>query len=268
MLQSLLRSLVFSRLLRRIKSGSIPPFEPMLKHVEVLADQPALIARALAVMVDKIGTAIQERGICTIALSGGSTPKPLYEAMAGQNLPWENIHIFWGDERYVPADHPDSNQKMAREAWLDRVNFDPSHLHPMPTHYPDPAEAAQAYQQHLQEFFGVQPGEFPAFDINLLGMGDDGHTASLFPHTEALQVCDRLITVGYKDGQPRITFTIPLINQSRCILFVVEGEKKRAALNQVFSAEANPLEYPSRLIEPSEEIWYLFDRAVAADLQL
>ncbi len=238
----------------------------MNRIVEVLPDQAALIQRALELTLSKIQTAITERGLCTIALSGGSTPKPLYEAIATNQLPWDKIHVFWGDERYVAPDHPDSNQLMARRAWLERVDIPAHNIHPMLTDEPDPVAAASKHEEHLREFFKTQTGEFPTFDLILLGMGDDGHTASLFPHTEALRVRDRLITVGEKDGQPRITFTAPLINQARCVMFVVAGANKRLALDQIFAPVADELTYPSRLIKPQGELWWLFDQAAGQDL--
>jgi 6-phosphogluconolactonase len=240
----------------------------MHRTVEVLPEQAALIGRALELTLSKIQTAIQQRGLFTIALAGGSTPKPLYEAIATQQLPWDKIHIFWGDERYVPPDHPDSNQLMARRAWLDAVGIPAQNIHPMPTDETNPADAARKYEAHLQEFFQIQPGEFPSVDLNLLGMGDDGHTASLFPHTEALQVRDRLITVGNKDGQPRITFTVPTINHSRCVMFVVAGANKRPALAQVFAPIADDFTYPARLVQPQGELCWLLDRQAGQDLQL
>jgi 6-phosphogluconolactonase len=240
----------------------------MHKTVEVLPDLAALIERSLSITLAKIQTAIESRGLCTIALSGGSTPKPLYEAIAAQQLPWDKIHVFWGDERYVPPDHPDSNQLMARRAWLDSVDIPAQNIHPMPTDDADPADAARKYESHLAEFFNLQRGQFPALDVILLGMGDDGHTASLFPHTEALQVRDRLITVGSKDGQPRITFTAPTINHGRCVMFVVAGANKRPALAEIFAPLADELSYPSRLVQPQGELWWLLDREAGQDLQV
>ena len=240
----------------------------MHKTVEVLPDLAALIERSLSITLAKIQTAIESRGLCTIALSGGSTPKPLYEAIAAQQLPWDKIHVFWGDERYVSPDHPDSNQLMARRAWLDSVDIPAQNIHPMPTDDADPADAARKYEAHLAEFFHLKTGEFPALDVILLGMGDDGHTASLFPHTEALQVRDRVITVGSKDGQPRITFTAPTINHGRCVMFVVAGANKRAALAEIFAPEADELSYPSRLVQPQGELWWLLDREAGQDLQV
>jgi 6-phosphogluconolactonase len=240
----------------------------MPRKIEVLPDLAALVQRSLELTLAHMHNAIQARGLCTIALSGGSTPKPLYEAIAAQALPWEKIHVFWGDERYVPADSPESNQRMARQAWLDTVEIPAENIHPMPTDAADPADAACQYEAHLKEFFQLKSGEFPALDVNLLGMGDDGHTASLFPHTAALQVCDRIITVGNKDGQPRITFTIPTINQAHCTMFLVSGANKQAALAQVFAPVADDYTYPARFVQPQGELWWLLDRSAGENLQL
>jgi 6-phosphogluconolactonase len=236
------------------------------KHVEILADKAALVDRTLELVLGQLQSAIAERGQFTIALAGGSTPKPLYEKLAEQALPWDKIYVFWGDERYVAPDHPDSNQRMARLAWLDRVAIPASNVHPMPTDAVDPAIAAQTHDAELQAFFQVKPGEFPRFDVILLGMGDDAHTASLFPHTEALQVCDRLITVGNKDGQPRLTFTIPLINQAHSVIFMVAGASKQTALAQVFAAQADANTYPSRFIQPQGDLWWLLDQAAGGTM--
>lgn len=238
----------------------------MKKIVEVLPDKTALIARSLAVVLSKIQSAIQAQGRCTIALAGGGTPKPLYEAIATQDLPWDKIHVFWGDERYVRADHPDSNQGMARQAWLDKVDIPPANIHPMPTQGESPAADAEKHEAELQEFFGTPVGQFPAFDLILLGIGDDAHTASLFPHTDALQVQDRLVTVGNKDGQPRITFTAPLINHANCVMFIVAGAGKRPALAQIFAPVADAMTYPTRLIQPQGEIWWLLDESAGQEL--
>ena len=230
-------------------------------HVEILSDLPALVDRALDLVLEKLHSAIADRSQATIALSGGSTPKPLYEKLAQQNLPWDKLHIFWGDERYVAPDHPDSNQRMARLAWLDRVPIPAANIHPMPTSASDPAIAAEQHEAELQSFFKTQPGEFPAFDVILLGIGDDAHTASLFPHTPALQVRDRLITVGNKDGNPRITFSVPLINAAHTVIFMVAGENKYNALTQIFAEQADSTTYPARLIQPQGELWWLLDRS-------
>lgn len=231
-------------------------------HVEVHGDRAALVERALALVVERIQAAVAERGQCYIALAGGSTPKPLYEALAKANLPWPQLHVFWGDERYVPIDHPDSNAGMAKAAWLDQVAIPPAQIHAVPTDADTTAAAADQYQTTLETVMG----DSPIFDVVLLGMGDDGHTASLFPHTPALGVSDRWVTVGNKGDNPRITFTVPLINQSRCVLFLVSGANKQPALEAVFTETADSNAYPSRLIQPQSELWWLLDEAAGAAL--
>lgn len=239
----------------------------MNKTVEILPDLPTLVTRALNLILSKLETAIQARGQFTIALSGGSTPKPLYEAIGNQNLPWDKIHVFWGDERYVAPNHPDSNELMARRAWLDQVSIPADNIHAIPTLSANPKVDADKYEKHLQEFFHSPQGNFPALDVVLLGMGDDAHTASLFPNTEALNVCDRLITVGNKDGNPRITFTYPLINAARSVIFLAAGANKRPALAKVFAPEADDFTYPSRLIKPQGELLWLLDKAAGLEIQ-
>jgi 6-phosphogluconolactonase len=234
--------------------------------IEILSDRASLVDRALNLIIEKMESAIAQRGQCTLALAGGGTPKPLYEQLAQQQLPWEKLHIFWGDERYVAPDDPDSNQKMARDAWLDQVSFPAENIHPMPTQGRNPEEDAQKHEQELRNFFQCEAGEFPSLDIILLGMGDDGHTASLFPQTDALKVRDRLVTVGNKGESQRLTFTAPMINQGQCVIFLVAGENKRPALAQIFAPEGDESEYPARLIQPQGELWWLLDQEAGAEL--
>ncbi|MCG8368466.1 MAG: 6-phosphogluconolactonase [Pseudanabaenales cyanobacterium] len=238
----------------------------MTPIVEILPDKTALIERALEVVVIQMRAAIADRGLCTIALAGGGTPKPLYAAIAQQDLPWDKIHIFWGDERYVPSDHPDSNEGMARAAWLSHVPIPAENIYPVPTTAESPAVSAAQYEQTLRAFFKPTSDKNPSLDIILLGIGDDAHTASLFPHTEALNVRDRLVTVGDKDGQPRITLTVPLINQGRAVIFLAAGANKQGALTQIFAPEADAQTYPARLIQPQGELWWLVDAAAGKPL--
>ncbi|MEL6439643.1 MAG: 6-phosphogluconolactonase [Cyanobacteria bacterium J06621_8] len=236
----------------------------MKKSLEVLSSKEALIAKALTIVTQRIEAAVQERGGCAIALAGGSTPKPLYAALSQQNLPWSKIHIFWGDERYVDPDNLQSNQKMAVEAWLNQVDFPKANIHPIPTAAENPVLDASAYEEELQRAFGT---EQPRFDLILLGIGSDGHTASLFPHTEALKVGDRLVTVGNKDGEPRITFTVPLINNARSVIFLVAGADKRQALDQILAPTADAMTYPARLVQPhAGELLMLLDEAAGAEI--
>lgn len=228
-----------------------------MTQINHVADKDSLISQATALILAKIKEAIAKNNICTIALAGGNTPKPIYKAIAKSNLPWHQIHVFWGDERYVLPTHADSNQKMAREAWLDKVDFPSANIHPMPTMSNNVSVDAQKHNQELLDFFGITSG-FPTFDVILLGMGDDGHTASLFPHTKALGVDDQLITVGNKEDSLRLTFTVPLINQANCVIFLVSGKNKQEALQQVFSDTGDANQYPSKLIKPQGElIWFI-----------
>lgn len=240
--------------------------------VEILPDKPALVQRALHLVMEQIYQSVDRQGFCTLALAGGGTPKPLYAALAEQSLPWETLYVFWGDERYVPLDHPDSNAGMARQVWLDRVPIPASQIFVTPTQAAQPSLAAQTYAATLSDLFGrLQPASrqaIPQFDLVLLGMGDDGHTASLFPHTAALTVSDRLVTVGYKGEDPRITFTLPLINHSRRVIFLAAGASKQAALQQVFRPQGEDLAYPSRLVRPLGELYWLLDAEASAGVDL
>ncbi|BAY51743.1 6-phosphogluconolactonase [Thermostichus vulcanus NIES-2134] len=226
----------------------------------VFPDLAALTTAAKWFVLEQARGAIAQRGRFTIALAGGNTPKPLYESLVGADTPWLQWHVFWSDERYVPLDHPDSNAGMAFRAWLHHVPIPRNQIHPMPTADADPQTAADRYGQLLRQTFGTPEGEFPSFDLILLGMGPDGHTASLFPQTTALTVSDRLITVGNKDGQPRLTFTVPLINHARQILFLVSGANKRTALRHIFSGTGDPSLYPARLIT-GNALWFLDEAA-------
>ncbi len=232
-------------------------------HVEILADKTEITKHALAIVLELYQQSIAARGQFTFVASGGSTPKALYQALAKQNLDWQKFQVFWGDERYLPATDPQSNQGMTRANWLDQVSIPIKNIHAIPTNNADHAIAAQEYTNHLAEFFDLAPGEFPSFDLILLGIGDDGHTASLFPHTDALKVSDRLITVGQKDGQPRITFTYPLINQARQILFLVDGESKIQALKEVFDPSSSSQQYPAKLI--TGNVTWLISQSASPD---
>jgi 6-phosphogluconolactonase len=237
---------------------------PSTRQVYILPNLPELIESATARTIEILKAAIHDRNIATIALSGGSTPKPLYQAIAQADLDWTKLHIFWGDERYVPSDHPDSNENMARQAWLNQVPLPSTNIHAVPTDLSDPADSALQYEATLHAVFGTagtSAGNLPAFDLILLGIGDDGHTASLFPHTPALEVRDRLTTVGEKSGQPRITFTYPLINNAHNVLFLLAGASKQPALQQIFSPEADPKQYPAHAIRPKGNLIWMMDQS-------
>ena len=240
----------------------------MTPEIRICADRQTLVATAYTLILERIRTAIAERQSCTIALSGGSTPQPLYAALALADLPWDRIHIFWGDERYVPASDPDSNYGMTRRVWLDLVPIPAANVHPIPTDLAQPQLAAAEYDRQILAHFGLAAGSIPVFDLVLLGMGDDGHTASLFPQTAALSVVDRLVTVGDKDGQARLTFTFGILNQARSTIFLVAGASKRPALAAVFAPTGDVAEYPSRGIKPQGELLWLLDQAAGADVKI
>ncbi|NJK41518.1 MAG: 6-phosphogluconolactonase [Acaryochloridaceae cyanobacterium SU_2_1] len=233
----------------------------MIPQVEIFPDLTSLIDCALVLTLAAINRAISTDDRCTLVLAGGNTPKPLYEKLADLTLPWEKIHIFWGDERYVPISHTDSNAGMAMAAWLNHVPIPAENIHPMPT-AGSPQADAQAYDQHLQDFFGLGPADFPCFDLVFLGLGPDGHTASLFPHTAALEIKDRNVTLGQKDQEPRITLTVPVLNQAQSILFLVTGSNKQEALSQIFAPVGDSALFPARLIQPTKgELVWLLDEA-------
>ena len=229
----------------------------MAPTVEILPDKSALIQRAHDFMVITLQDLIEQQGRATIALSGGSTPKPLYESMVEASIPWEKLFVFWGDERYVPHDHEKSNFRMANEAWLNHVSIPEGNIFPVPTSAGDPAADAAKYENTIKAFFEIDAGGIPTLDFVLQGMGDDGHTASLFPNTDALDVRDRLVTVGNHNGEPRITFTVPLINQGQKIVFLIAGKSKQEALSKVFAQDADNYSYPSRFIQIAGPHWLM-----------
>jgi 6-phosphogluconolactonase len=243
----------------------VPQEKSMAPVVEILADLEALVDYAQALVIEKIQAAIAQHNRCTIALAGGSTPKPVYQALAKADLPWDKLHIFWGDERYVPLTHPDSNANMAKAAWLDQVPIPSEQIYPVPTGATDPATDAAAYEQTLQRVFATS-ADFPSFDLILLGLGDDAHTASLFPHTAVLAETQRWVSVGQKGDDPRITFTASLINQAQTVIFLVSGASKQAALSQVFAPSAADNAYPARLIRPQGQLYWVCDAAAGGGL--
>ncbi|HTC57501.1 MAG TPA: 6-phosphogluconolactonase [Candidatus Sulfotelmatobacter sp.] len=216
--------------------------------------------------------AVAQRGRFTIALSGGSTPRSLYTLIAANasvNLPWDQMFFFWGDERHVPPEDPESNYRMAKESLLSKVPIPGANIFRIPAENPDASAAAEAYEQTVRKFFALAPGDFPRFDLILLGLGPDGHTASLFPETAALQENSRIVVANWvkKLGTSRITFTLPTLNSARCVAFLVSGIDKAAVLHEVLEGHAPAEKYPSKLVQPSagKLIWFV-DKAAASEL--
>jgi 6-phosphogluconolactonase len=232
----------------------------------------AELARAAA---DEISSLIQEALRASDrfawALSGGSTPRALYRLLASdeyrERLPWHAIHFFWGDERHVPPDHAESNFRMAREAMLDAVLVPPENIHRIAAEEPDAARAAKLYEDELRSFFALAPGEWPRFDLVLLGLGKDGHTASLFPGSDAVRERERLVVAPWVEAQRafRITLTPPVLSHARRALFLVSGAEKAAALKAVLEGGREPDRYPAQAVE-GNRLW-LVDREAASLLR-
>ena len=215
---------------------------------------------------------VTQRGRFTIALSGGSTPKSLYTLLATNarsSLPWDRMFFFWSDERHVPPTDPESNYRMAEEAMLSKIPVPASNVFRVPTENPDAAAAAAAYEQTLRKFFAPESEQIPRFDLILLGMGGDGHTASLFPETAALKEKSRLVVANWveKLKAHRVTFTLPLLNAALEVAFLVGGTDKAPALRKVLESDAPGDQYPAKLVRPGDGkvIWFV-DRAAASEL--
>jgi 6-phosphogluconolactonase len=220
--------------------------------------------------------AVQARGRFTVALSGGSTPRRLYQLLAGApyrgQVDWGRVEIFWGDERSVPPDDKDSNYRMAHEALLGALALPAGHVHRMQAERADRDVAAREYQDEIARAFGVGAGgEPPAFDLVLLGMGPDGHTASLFPHTAALGETKRWVVVNHVPQMhtDRMTLTYPVLNRARKVLFLVAGADKAERLDEVLQGPPDPQRLPSQRVRPADgQLLFFVDRAAAARLNL
>jgi len=235
-------------------------------------DAQAVCEEAAGRWVRIASQAIAERGSFSVALSGGSTPRRLYELLAAapyhDQVDWEKVHVFWGDERRVAPDDEQSNYRMAYESLLSRVPIPESQIHPMDG-LGLSSGIVRDYDDVLWKHFRYERGGWPRFDLMLLGMGEDGHVASIFPGTRAISDrSSRVIVITIpKLGIERITLSLPVINNARNILVLVVGESKAAALNEVLHGEARPSTYPAQAVSPVDgELVWLVDQAAAANL--
>jgi 6-phosphogluconolactonase len=241
-------------------------------EIRKLATPQELFGAAAEEVVQTAKHAVAARGRFTIALSGGSTPKSLFNLLAtnAKNvLPWESMFFFWGDERHVPPTDAESNYRMAEETMLSKVPVPAGNVFRVPAENPDAAAAAAAYEETIQKFFALEPGKFPRFDLILLGMGPDGHTASLFPGTAGLQEKSRLVIANWveKFKTHRITFTLPVLNAAQTVMFLISGTDKAEALKAVLEGDAPGEQYPSKLVKPTDgKLIWLIDRAAASGL--
>jgi len=244
-----------------------------LPQFEIHADAQALFRATAEKFVQIANAAVMKQGAFFVALAGGNTPRELYILLAQENwrarVLWQQTHIFFGDERCVPPDHPDSNYRMACEALITKINIPESHVHRMAGE-DNPHGAAAAYGEEIFKTFGAKELKPPRFDLILLGLGNDGHTASLFPETSALHEKEKLVTANYveKFKSYRLTMTLPLLNASHHLLFLVSGKSKAAIVKEIFENKKRLFQYPAELVQPNDgKLLWLLDHTAGAALQ-
>ena len=237
--------------------------------IEVYDDKEAVNLAAARLLAEEARRAVAARGSFTLLLSGGETPRRSYQLLGQEPLrsqvPWQALQLFWGDERYVPHDHPLSNFGMVRAALLDRLPLNATQVHPIP-YEASAHESALKYEQQLHGYFGAG---LPRFDLVLLGLGGDGHTASLFPASAALREASRWVCELYVAEQDlyRITVTAPVLNQAALVVFLVAGGDKAAILHEVLAGARDPQRLPAQLIDPGKgRLVWLVDRDAASQL--
>lgn len=238
----------------------------MKMETRVFPDIDALSRGALEELLRVMQDAIKQRGRFAITLSGGHTPAKLYTLWAhaenyGVETPWDRVHLFWGDERYVPQDDPLNNYRMTRETLIEHVAIPAANVHPVPTNLPTPEKVAEAYETELRRFFG---GNAPAFDLQLLGLGVEGHTASIFPDSPALEEKQRWVMAVEAPAKParRLTMTPVVLNEARNTFFLVAGADKRRILAALRSEpESKASQYPAALIRPAGRTLWFLDQA-------
>ena len=242
---------------------------PCVRIVEVLP-KPEDLFRAGADEFVRVGSAaIAEHGRFTVALSGGSTPRSLYSLLATSHadFPWNKTFLFFGDERHVPPDHSDSNYRMVNEALLTKISIPSANVYRVRAEMRDAAAAAADYEETLRDFFHLRPGEFPRFDLVLLGLGPDGHTASLFPDSDGLKEQTRIVIANWveKFKTHRITLTYPVLNHATDAMFLVSGASKADIVHQIFDAENTP-PFPAQQVQPEGRLMWMLDQAAASKL--
>jgi 6-phosphogluconolactonase len=241
-------------------------------EIRILTTPQELFEVAAEEVVRAATEAVAQRGRFTIALSGGSTPKNLFNLLATNArtvFPWDRTYFFWSDERHVPPTDPESNYRMAEEIMLSKIPVNAGNVFRIAAENPDAAAVAEAYEQTLRKFFQLQPGQVPVFDLILLGMGPDGHTASLFPNTAGLQEKTRLVIANWVDKLKtnRLTMTLPVLNSARTVAFLASGTDKAQVLRTVLEEDAPPEQYPAKLVRPSNgRLMWFVDRAAASQL--
>jgi 6-phosphogluconolactonase len=242
---------------------------PLMPEIRIFKTSNELFAAAVSEFAKLAADAVQKRGRFCVALSGGSTPKGMYSLLATSftPIPWESIYFFWGDERHVPPTDPESNYRMVYEAMLSKVPVPLQNIFRISSEEKDPELVAKQYEQTLIKFFGLNAGQFPRFDLVLLGLGPDGHTASLFPDSTALREANRLVVANWveKFKTHRITLTLPVLNNAGVVEFLVSGKEKAGIVHQVLDGDGN--QYPSQMIRLRDgRLVWLLDQAAASEL--
>jgi 6-phosphogluconolactonase len=236
-------------------------------NIEVFANTEALAHRALDLFVSAAQEAIAARRVFHVAIPGGRTPRRSLELLAQdpQAMMWSKIHVFWTDERCVQPDHPDSNYKLAVDTFLARVPIPESNVHRIPTDLATPCDSVRSYEQTLREVFCLKGDQVPSFDLIILGMGSDGHTASLFPYSYAAVEEESLVCrVSRPEGPGRITLTAPVLRTARQIVVLVSGSDKASILSQVLKGKPDPLRYPIHVLWPVlDKVTWLVDQDAA-----
>ena len=228
----------------------------------VVAESPAELARQTAqALASELDQVLAQRDRAQVALAGGETPKATYRLLGQQHLPWDRVDVLLGDERWVPSDDPSSNARMFRETLMAELPGSKACLHAVPTQLASPEQGAAAYAELLQQLCGDFP---PVLDVVLLGLGNDGHTASLFPGTAAPAVQDSSVTLGEGKGLPRVSLTAPTLSSARRVVFLVSGPGKVQALQRLLDPEESPLRTPAKLVQPASEVLIFADQAAAA----
>ena len=233
-------------------------------RIELAGDSDSLARRASETIATQISQVLDQRDRCRIALSGGSTPAKAYALLGQEHLPWERVDVVLGDERWVAADDESSNARMLRNTLFDGGPGASASFHAVPTVELSDADASAAAFADLVS--RICPGEPPVFDLMLLGLGDDGHTASLFPGTEAPGVTDRWATVGRGKGLDRITLTAPVLSAARQVIFLVGGSAKQEALRRLMDPLESAERTPARLVQPANDVLILADQDASACL--
>ena len=236
----------------------------MSSYKLTIVESPEKLAQQAAqVLAAQIDLVLDSRDRAHIALAGGTTPAATYRLLGEEHLPWERVDVWLGDERWVAADDPASNLGLLKTSLLASPLAAGANLHPVPTDLASPPLGAAAYGQQIMQFCVGSP---PRLDLILLGLGDDGHTASLFPGTHATVVTDEWVTVSEGKGMARITMTAPLLSAARKVVFLVSGSPKREALRRLLDPEESPQRTPARLVQPDTEVIVLADQAAAGEI--